>query len=406
MLIWKRRVHCIGGWTMLVGLIAVALSPVHAQISPYPSPPGSEGTPWFPFSATPNHASEMLQPAEEPPSHHSFDDHQLPERSHPDGPWGYESPGSPTYSLGEEVNAPVSTYLHSNVPPNGAQVLPELDFRQFPQVPRQPIPGALRVRSYKDGIFQKLSFTGTYLDRGSSQSMGVTELELYASVAFPWPSREQPLILTPGFNTRFLDGPPATGIPSTVYDAYLQTMWLPQWSDNWGGIFAVTTGVYSDFAQFRDDAIRVTGRAFVKWDMYPDELQWIAGIVYLNRDDVRVLPALGLIWTPEEDVRHEFIFPRPKFAWRMGYEPGQWDDWFYLAGEFGGDTWLVERNDELDRMTMRDWRVMLGFERKRDGGGGFRVEVGYVFWRHFEFERSSFEYRPDDTVLLRLVGAF
>jgi hypothetical protein len=292
------------------------------------------------------------------------------------------------------------------VPPNGAEVLPELDFRQFPTVPREPIPEPLRIRPYKEGFFQKIGATGTYLDRGASRSMGVTELELYTSVAFPWPSLERPLIVTPGFNTRFLEAPDFAGIPGTVYDAYLQAMWLPQWSDHWGGIFAVNTGVYSDFNKVTDESLRVSGRALLRWDMYPDELQWVFGIVYLNRNDVRILPAVGLIWSPEDHIRHELIFPRPRTAWRLGFEPGQWEDWFYLAGEFGGDTWLVERHGELDQMTMRDYRLMMGVERKRDGGGGMRAEVGYVFSRRVEFERSGYDYRPDDTVMLRLGGAF
>jgi hypothetical protein len=394
----RGTVSCIAAmaWlSVLVTLPAAQDIPAHTQ-------PGTEGSPWFSFSTSP-----IFQPETAPPAGNPFENHQLPERPGPEMLLGDDSsPGGYPLPDGVEPFSNPASWRRSAVPPNAAEVLPELDFRQFPTVPRAPIPEPLRVRSYKDGFFQKLSMTGTYLDRGASRSVGVTELEMFSSFAVPWPSRQQPLIITPGFNTRFLEGPDFTGIPNTVYDAYLQTMWLPQWSDHWGGVLGVTTGVYSDFGKVTDEAIRVSGRALLRWDVRPDELQWVAGILYLNRRDIRILPAVGLIWAPEDHVRHEIIFPRPKFAWRLGFEPGQWDDWFYLGGEFGGDSWLVERHDELDQMTMRDWRLIMGFERKRDGGGGVRAEVGYVFARTFEFERAGYEYRPDDTVMLRLGGAF
>jgi hypothetical protein len=115
--------------------------------------------------------------------------------------------------LGRQMtnSSEVSIYYH--VPPNRAEVLPELDFRQFPMVPREPIPQPLQIRPYKEGFFQRLAFTGTYLDRGASRSTGVTELELSLSVALPWPSVQQPLIVTPGFNTTFLESPTNSPCP-------------------------------------------------------------------------------------------------------------------------------------------------------------------------------------------------
>jgi hypothetical protein len=395
-----------------IGLLIVALGAVPSafgQWNEMVDQPGREGSPWFGFQSVPLLPERPAALVAERTEGTPFEGSQLPTDAEPGnvpGMGGQQAGrGSEWMAWGTDENS-TEVSLYNHVPPNRAEVLPELDFRQFPMVPREPIPQPLQIRPYKEGFFQRLAFTGTYLDRGASRSTGVTELELSLSVALPWPSVQQPLIVTPGFNTTFLESPTNIPLPNTVYDAYLQTMWLPKFSDHWGGIFAVTTGVYSDFDKVTSEAIRVTGRALVRWDMIPDELQWVAGVIVLNRADVRVLPGLGLIWSPEEHVRHEVIFPRPKFAWRLGYEPGQWDDWVYFAGEFGGDTWQVQRGNETDRLTMRDWRIMMGFERKRDGGGGMRVEVGYVFWRQFEFERTSWEYRPDSTVMLRMGGAF
>ena len=46
-------------------------------------------------------------------------------------------------------------------------------------------------------------------------------------------------------------------------------------------------------------------------------LRVIAGLIYLDRYDVNILPAGGLIWTPSDDQRHEIVFPRPRLAWRV-----------------------------------------------------------------------------------------
>lgn len=58
-------------------------------------------------------------------------------------------------------------------------------------------------------------------------------------------------------------------------------------------------------------------------------------------------------------------------------------------------------------MTLRDWRVMLGLERRRNGGAGYRFEVGYVFSRSVEYFHSDTpDFTPDSTFMMRLVGTF
>jgi hypothetical protein len=140
--------------------------------------------------------------------------------------------------------------------------------------------------------------------------------------------------------------------------------------------------------------------------MLPGTLELLFGVMYLNRGDYNVLPAGGVVWTPWEDVRYELLFPRPKVAMRFAAEPGYWEDWCYVSGEFGGDTWLVERAGIVERMTMRDLRALAGVERKKDGGAGFRIEFGYVFARSFEFDVSATEYEPDDTALVRFGASY
>lgn len=293
----------------------------------------------------------------------------------------------------------------AHVPPNAAQVHPDLNFQHFPGVPTGEYPEQLKLKMHKDAFLQRLSLTATWLDRGSTSSVGVTEVELYATGAIPWPSREQPMLITPGFNVRFFDAV-LPELPSEVYDAYLQWMWLPRWNEYWSGVLAVAPGGYSDFEQYESDALRITGRGLVRWHVQPDTLEVVFGVLYLDRTDYSLLPAGGIIWSPVEHARFELLFPKPKIGWRLAQDPGVREDWIYWGGEFGGDTWLVTHGAQSERMTMRDWRTYVGAERILAGGSALRIELGYVFARTFEFESSNFEYEPDDSILVRLGGNY
>lgn len=385
---WRWRQTAVLGAVLLTSVIAVAWTgDACSQQPPLPSPP-------------------LPQQLQLPPTYLSTGSELPPGTvAGPPANWPAVPPAPNSWAWGPPVPSGRPEFVAAHVPPNGAQVLPDVNFQHFPMAPPAPSAELTKLKAHKDGFFQRASLMATWLDRGDQTSLGVTEVELYATGAIPWPSREQPMLLTPGFNMRFFDAPPTPDLPETVYDAYLQWMWLPRWNDRWSGIVAVTPGVYSDFETYSSDALRITGRGLVRWQMVP-ELEALFGVLYLNRTDLNWLPAAGLIWTPHEDARFDLVFPRPKLGWRFAQQPGYSEDWVYLGGEFGGDTWLVERAAGTERITMRDWRIYLGAERKLGGGAGVRFETGYVFSRAFEFESTPVDYEPDDTVMVRLGGSY
>ncbi|MFW6171475.1 MAG: hypothetical protein ACODAD_13375, partial [Planctomycetota bacterium] len=258
-----------------------------------------------------------------------------------------------------------------------------------------------RVSSHKSGFFQKLAFNSGWIYRGGGNNWGVIENELLLTVALPLPSRDYPLLITSGFDAVLLNGPSAPDLPARLYDGYLDFMWLPKLSERWLGILSVAPGVYSDFDSLQDDAFRVKAKALVRFDLVPEQVQVLLGVLYLNRDDVNWLPAGGVIWDPNDDVHLELVFPRPQFAYRLT-RGGLFEDWGYLAGEFGGDTWSIRRGvDEFDMMTSVDWRLFLGLERRRPGGAAQRVEVGYVFGREIKFDSPSPDVSAGDTFMVR-----
>ena len=266
--------------------------------------------------------------------------------------------------------------------------------------------GGPKLSAYKSGFFQKLSASGTWLPGMGSNQLGIVESEVFVTVALPAPTTEWPLLITPYLNVRTLDGPTTPDLPANLFEAYVDFMWVPRINDRWIGIIAVTPSVYSDFDGDHPDAFRWQGKGMARWDIVPDQLQLLFGVLYLNRENIRTLPAGGLIWKPNPDMNYELVFPRPKLAHRLRFGD-TWEDWIYVAGEFGGNSFAVRRADGSEDMaTLRDWRIMLGVERKRDGGAGQRLEFGYIFSRQVEYRSSTPDFNPDDTLMVRLVLMF
>ena len=70
--------------------------------------------------------------------------------------------------------------------------------------------------------------------------------------------------------------------------------------------------------------------------------------------------------------------------------------------EFGGNTWAIVRDTGVaDKVTWSDWRIMTGYERRLDGGAGYRLEAGYVFSRKLEYASGVGDYDPRPTFLIR-----
>ena len=111
-------------------------------------------------------------------------------------------------------------------------------------VPAQP-PSDVRP-----GMFQKLIFNGTWLAGGNdSRSFGQTDLESKIILALPCPTRDSPLVITPGFTVHYLQGPANVDLPPRLFETYMQLRWLSQVTPQWGLDLAVTPGVFSDFNQ-------------------------------------------------------------------------------------------------------------------------------------------------------------
>ena len=139
----------------------------------------------------------------------------------------------------------------------------------------------------------------------------------------------------------------------------------------------------------------------LNYELLPKQLTVITGAVFLDRNDFGWLPAIGLLWTPTPEWRYELTFPRPKIAYRVGHLPCQFEDWIYLAGSIGGNTYSVRRlSGADDELSLKDYRIVVGGERVIHGGTGVNIEAGYVFGRSLEYASTGTEFRFGDTWIL------
>jgi hypothetical protein len=311
--------------------------------------------------------------------------------------------GPPTRIDGPEALPP-----SANIDPgSGSIVMPE---SEEPAVPGEPaseawpvepvvVAAPQKLNPYKNGFFQKLSLAADWLGNSSDPAdLGITEIEVFGQFGLPAPIREWPLLITKGINLTMIDGPTVTDLPPRLYYAYADFMWLPQIVKGYTLLLSV---VPSEFGDFHVHQFRVTGKALMIVDMVPNELQFVGGVLYLNRDNLRLLPAGGFIWTPADWTRLELIFPKPKVGLRYNVAPG-YEDWVYTTAEFGGNTWPILRaNDVKDFVTYIDYRILIGCERKLEGGAGYRLEAGYVFGRDITFASGQGGFHPQDTFMLR-----
>lgn len=260
----------------------------------------------------------------------------------------------------------------------------------------------------RKGLYQGAGNKIAYLPRFENDSLGITTLETHVNFGVPFPRPQTPLLITPRYRIRFLDGPDFTDVPPRVHEAEVGLQHFRPLTDRWMFNGAITMGLYADDHSFdADDAFRVTGRAL---GIYELSCQWkgIIGVVYLNRAGLTVVPAAGLMYD-RGDLKVDLIFPRPRVAWLLpGSTPGATEqNWFYIQGELGGNIWAVNRVDGSDdNLSYGDARLMIGYEHKHIGGVSQRTELAYVFNRELEYDSEGYESELDDTLMLRWISTF
>jgi hypothetical protein len=129
------------------------------------------------------------------------------------------------------------------------------------------------------------------------------------------------------------------------------------------------------------------GRAIGTLNMTPT-FQGKLGVIYLDRNQVKILPAVGFTWTPNATSQYDIFFPAPRAMWRFG-QTRRHSWWGYVAGEYGGGAWTFRNVNVggsegfIQRFDYNDIRISLGTEWVPLATTGFsgNFEIGYAFYR-------------------------
>jgi hypothetical protein len=364
-------------------------------------------------SAIPNAAP--LYPATPQPSLSAapFDPYATPGLGVPPADIPYTPPtltpnfGAPP--LGAPPIAGVPYAAPPSVPPGGnlMQHLPTVQWNRGTYDYQNPDGTVSRLQRF----LQQISIEHTHLfGDHSADQLQIDRTEMAATFGVPiFYNPDTPLLLTPGFAFNWFEGPigPLADFPPVVYDAYVDAAWHPRFSEFLGADLGVRTGVWTDFRAVNGDSIRILGRGLGIVTLSP-KMDLHAGVWYLDRNRIKLLPAGGVHWRPNPEWDAFLVFPNPKIRkGTVNIGSSQW--WWYVAGEYGGGRWTIERDaggaaggvdDDVD---YNDIRVILGLEFETQTRAHGHVEVGYAFDREIIYDDTQIPpiYEPDDTVMVR-----
>ena len=262
-------------------------------------------------------------------------------------------------------------------------------FREKPEheePPKDPSPLDIVKEFEPEYLGVRVKSAKLYSSCLTSPSTDLRWLSIYKTATLEVPAIPG-LYIIPSVAAHHLTSASTFGLRRELYDQSFEFSHYAPVGDNWLINTSFAPGLFSDWHNFTRDSIRLPGRVVAAYKLGTD-WQLVGGIAYLNRKDVPWLPVLGAIYYPNEDVRCELVFPRPRLGYRYTHD-GNKERWVTLRGEFGGGQWGYERTDGvLDTLTYKDWRVLAGFEWKYNSRLGFMLEGGYVFHRALQLGTS------------------
>ena len=267
----------------------------------------------------------------------------------------------------------------------------------FSQIPAAPLATTSNlfdnekpVSRYKKSALQRIDISGGWL---ASTGNDINTSYLRTSVAAGMPIKgdlDNLIGVIPSFRVDFIDARREFDVPEELYETGLSFLWKKKINDRWSFLGQIQPSIRSDFST-SDNAVRVFGMALWTFQCVPKKLTVTMGALYLDRNDLPALPALGLNWTPNPRTKLELGLPRSRIAQRIAKNGTASETWTYISGLIGGNTWAVTRQSTglTDELSLRDLRAMIGVEHIVDGGGGWFVEAGYSFFRKLEYESTA-----------------
>ncbi|MFM7056950.1 MAG: DUF6268 family outer membrane beta-barrel protein [Planctomycetota bacterium] len=259
---------------------------------------------------------------------------------------------------------------------------------------------------FRCGCFQGAAVSTAFINDNAATGLGVTSTDVSASFAIPLGSFDNVIVATPFLRTDFLTPAAALDLPGELYETGARFFWRRPLNEDLSVMAIVTPAMRTDFEN-TDNAFRIFGLGLLIWQAVPETLAFSGGIVHTGRDDFPVLPAAGLLWTPSREWKVDLQFPSPRVSYRLDKNGSCSETWTYISGVFGGNTWSVQRSaGNADELTLRDYRLMAGFEHLLPENRSIFVEGGFVFGRAVEYESSPDSTELDSAGIIRCGLAF
>jgi len=382
----------------VIGLSLLCAVPIAAQNVVPPAPTGSGASlgsniqGWDPYSTTPQYGASSAPSISGSPYGAAPSSTYVPPASFP------PPPTSPPASFS---GGPPAYYPQQQSPiyqPSQPFATPQFQQGTFPSVPYER-------------FLENLAFQYTLLPKFNDDpdKLQTQDLDFSATALFPdFLFSQQPLLITPAFVMHLWDGP-ANGVqdlPSNAYSAYLDLSWNPELTPRLYTELGFRIGAYSDFDTFSNDSVRIQGLGVGNIRLTPTTTLK-AGVVYIDRLDIKLLPVFGILWEPNNLSRFDITFPYPRLS-RYWTTFGDKKVWWYIGGEYGGGSWTIKRynfptqTNENDQIDINDFRVFAGLESTHPNRLRAYIEVGYVWDRDVIYRSKAVpDIRVDDTIMFR-----
>jgi hypothetical protein len=262
------------------------------------------------------------------------------------------------------------------------------------------------------GLFQHCRFRQNWI-MGGDDPADLQILDSQLATTLLWPTflgAVMPLRISPGFDLHLWDGPDTaiTGfdLPAKAYSAYVTFDFISDIRRPAGFEVDFTAGMYTDGNNIDSQSWRFTGVGLGWFRLGPTNVLKL-GVEYYDRIDLKMLPAVGFFLQPNNDLKIDLYYPRPRLLHRFPPR-GNTEVWGYVGQEYGAGSWTIERiNGSDDQVDINDKRFLFGLEWKNPRGGTGFLEGGYV-WDRAILYRSNPSDKLDnsDSFMLRTGIAF
>lgn len=216
----------------------------------------------------------------------------------------------------------------------------------------------------------------------ADDEFGMFSLESFPTLDY---GKKGELVFGTGFH--FLNGPAGTGPSSPDMPPRLFDLQMAYHSRNTYVTDTVLdvklgVGIFTDFEGSARKGVRFPGH-IVGHNQLTPTVSTVLGLEILDRDDISVLPVAGVLWKPHPELLFELVFPRPSIQMKLDSDTAM-----YFAGELGGGTWAIQRDNTLnDNVTYRDLRVLWGIQDFDDDDTTW--EIGWAFDRSLEYRSGQ-----------------